>query len=110
MQPSDSSRLPRQLRLLDFLSWPGIAKAIAGSVRSPRFRHGPFVRDGVFDHGGATAPRIAVLLILPSTSWTASASTGKFLSRLNNPPHTIAVYASQWSSPSTTQHLLPGGC
>ena len=24
-QPSDSSRLPQQLRLLDFLSWPGIA-------------------------------------------------------------------------------------
>ncbi len=30
--------------------------------------------------------------------------------RLHSPPHTIAVYASQWSSPSTTQHSLPGGC
>ncbi len=25
-------------------------------------------------------------------------------------PHTIVVYASQWLSPSTTQHSLPGGC
>jgi hypothetical protein len=30
--------------------------------------------------------------------------------RLNSLPHIIAVYASQWSSPSTTQHSLPGGC
>jgi hypothetical protein len=29
--------------------------------------------------------------------------------RLNSLPHTIVVYASQWSSPSTTQHSLPGG-
>ena len=29
--------------------------------------------------------------------------------RLNSLPHIIAVYASQWSSPSTTQHSLPGG-
>src|SRR3954469_13673286 len=28
---------------------------------------------------------------------------------LNPPPHTIAVYASPWSSPSTAQHSLPGG-
>jgi PAS domain-containing protein len=34
----------------------------------------------------------------------------EYLSRLNSLPHTIAVYASQWSSPSTTQHSLPGGC
>src|ERR1700733_5690639 len=33
VQPSDSSRLPRQLRLLDFLSRPGIALATAGGVR-----------------------------------------------------------------------------
>src|ERR1700677_4278907 len=29
--------------------------------------------------------------------------------RLNSLPHIIVVYASQWSSPSTTQHSLPGG-
>ena len=89
---------------------PVIAEATAGQMRSPRFRHVPFVRDGVFDHGGAAAPRITVLFILPSAFSTASASTGSGLSRLNNPPHTIAVYASQWSSPSITQHSLPGGC
>ena len=31
-----------------------------------------------------------------------------WLSRLNNPPHTIAVYASRPPSPTTTQHSLPG--
>src|SRR3954463_722810 len=41
MQPSDSSYLPRQRRPSDFLSWPGIAVATAGSMRSPRFRHDP---------------------------------------------------------------------
>src|SRR5271166_304227 len=47
--PSDSSPVPRQLRLLDFLSRPGIAVATAGQARSPRFRRDPFMRDGVFD-------------------------------------------------------------
>ena len=32
MQPSDSSYLPRQRRPSDFLSWPGIAVATAGSM------------------------------------------------------------------------------
>src|ERR687890_439425 len=41
MQPSDSSYLPRQRRPSDFLSWPGIAVATAGGMRSPRFRHDP---------------------------------------------------------------------
>jgi hypothetical protein len=39
-------------------------------------------------------------------SWV-SASAAWYLSRLNSLPHTIVVYASQWSSPSTTQHSLP---
>ena len=30
--------------------------------------------------------------------------------RLNSSPRTIAVYASPWSLPSTTQHSLPGWC
>src|ERR1700732_5532819 len=34
-QPSDSSRLPPQLRLLDFLSWPGLALRTRGGVGSP---------------------------------------------------------------------------
>ncbi len=78
-------------------------------VRSPRFRRDPFVRDGVFDHGRATAPRIAAPHILPSTSPTVSASAGLCLSRLNSPPHTIVVYASPRTSPPPTQHSLPGG-
>src|SRR5882757_6028481 len=76
-------------------------------MRSPKFRRIPFGRDGVFDHGGASAPRITVPHILPSALSTASASARLCLSRLNSPPHTIAVYASRWSSPATPQHSLP---
>src|SRR4029078_10159779 len=81
MDPSDSSLVPRQLRLLDFLSRPGIAHATAGQTRSPRFRRVPFLRDVGSDPGRATGARIAA-------------------------PH---MYASPWSSPSTPQHSLPGG-
>jgi len=81
----------------------------AGQMRSPRFRRVPFVRDGVFDHGRASAPRIAAPHILPSTHPTVSASAGLCISRLNSPPHTIAVYASPLTSPSKTQNSLPGG-
>jgi len=108
MQPSDSSYLPRQRRPSDFLSWPGIAVATAGGMRSPRFRRVPFGRNGVFDHGRAVAPRMTVRNMLPSTFSTVSAPANLYLSRLNNPLHTIAVYASPWSSPSTPQHSLPG--
>src|SRR5579864_3503927 len=77
-------------------------------VGYPRFRRDPFVRDGVFDLGRATAPRITAPHISPSTTLKASASTTLLLTRLNSPPRTIAVYASPWSLPSTTQHSLPG--
>ena len=78
-------------------------------ARSPRFRRDPFVRDGVFDLGRATAPRMTAPRMLPSVTLKASAPTTLPLTRLNSPPHTIAVYASPWSSPSKTQHSLPGG-
>src|ERR1700674_5635059 len=78
------------------------------NVRSPRFRRDPFVRDVVFDHGRASAPRIAVPHMLPSTLLTASASARSWISWLNSTPHTITVYASQSPSPATTQHSLPG--
>ena len=81
-----------------------------GEMRSPRFRRVPFVRDGVSDLGRAPAPRISVPSVLPSTLSTVSASATLCLSRLNVPPHTIAVYASPRSSPSAAQHSLPGGC
>jgi len=74
----------------------------------PRFRRDPSVRDAVFDHGRASAPRIAGPHMLPSTLLTVSASAKLCLSRLNSTPHTITVYASQPSSPATTQHSLPG--
>ena len=77
-------------------------------VRPPRFQRDPFERDGFFDHGRATAPRLAGPLMLPSTFPTVSASaTG--ISRLIGPPHSIAVYASRPPSPTElAQHSLPG--
>ena len=45
----------------------------------------------------------------PSTFVTASASAILCMSWLNRRPHTVAVYASQRSSPSATQHSLTGG-
>ena len=108
-QPSDSSPLPRQLRLLDFPSWPGIAVATAGGMRSPRFRRDPFIRDVASDPGRATVPCIAAPHMLPSAVATASAPATSRISWLNPTPHMIAVYASPWSSPAPTQHSLPGG-
>ena len=109
MQPSDSSPVPRQLRLLDFLSWPGIACATAGQARSPKFRRVPFARNGVFDHGRASAPRINGAAHVAFDVCDRLGPCDLKLSRLNNPLHAIVVYASSWSSPSTTQHSLPGG-
>ena len=77
-------------------------------ARSPRFRRVPFLRDVVFDHGRASAPRIAVPHMLPSTLLTVSASATFELSRLNSTPHRIVMYASQPTSPPPTQHSLPG--
>ena len=109
MQPSDSSSVPRQLRLLDFLSRPGIAQATAGQTRSPRFRRDPSVRDVASDPGRATVPRITAPHMLPSAIATASAPATSRISWLNPTPQMITVYASPWSSPSPTQHSLPGG-
>lgn len=83
------------------------AGARAGQVRSPLVRRFPFARDGVFDHGRASAPRMAAPHMLPSTILTASASTDFGFSRLNSPPHAIAVDASRRSSPPAPQHSLP---
>ncbi len=85
---------------LGFPPRPGIAMATAGRMRSPRFRRLPFVPDGVFDHGRASAPRKTAPHMSPSALSTASASAGLCLSRLNSRPRTIAVYASRRSSPS----------
>src|SRR5271155_4441867 len=108
MGPSDSSPVPRQLRLLDSLSRSRTASAIVDQARSPRFRRCLFARDGVFDPDGATASRIATPHMLPSTLLNGSAPAIFWLSWLNSPPHAIVVYASQPPSPTTTQHSLPG--
>mgnify|MGYP001178114957 CR=1 FL=1 len=103
MNPSDSSPVPRQLRLLDFLSRPGIALATAGQMRSPRFRHVPFVRDEVFDPSRAFTPRITAhpYCLQPRRR---SRPLHPALSRLNSSPHTIAVYASWPSSPTDSRN------
>src|SRR5690349_5716420 len=72
--------------LLSFPPRPGSARAAAGGRRSPRFRRVPFRRDVVSDPGRATAPRIAVPHILPSTFPTASASATSGISGLNTYP------------------------
>jgi hypothetical protein len=79
------------------------------SVRPLRFQRIPFRRDVIFNPGGATAPRITVPHMLPSTLVTGSASATLGISRLNLTPQQIAVYASQSPSPTPTQHSLPGG-
>ncbi len=82
---------------------------LRATLRSPRFRRVPFGRDGVLDHGRASAPRLAAPHMLPSTIATVSASAGSLMSRLNSPPRPIAVYASPGPSPAKTQHSLLGG-
>src|SRR5438270_10436403 len=77
-------------------------------MRSLRFRRVPSGRDVAFDPRGATASRIAMPPILPSTVPSVSASATFFLSWLNPPPHPITVYASHPPSPTTAQHSLPG--
>ena len=52
---------------------------------------------------------MAVHNVLPSTLSNVSASASLNFSRLNIPLRMIAVYASQPSSPATTQHSLEGG-
>ena len=86
------------------------ALVTSGDTRSPRFRRDPFVRDVALDHGRATVPRVAAPHMLPSTVATVSAPASSRFSRLNPTPHTITVYASPWSSPSTAQHSFPGRC
>src|SRR5207245_9188292 len=48
-------------------------------------------------------------IMLHTTTLKSVAPTTLLLTQRNRPPHTISVYASPWSSPSKTQHSLPGG-
>src|SRR3954447_6487900 len=95
--------------LLSFPPRPKTAWAAAGDSRSPRFRRDPFVRELVSDPGRATVPRIAAP---PHVAFGALDRLGPcvdvhFVAPYS--PHTIAVYASPWSSPSTPQHSLQAG-
>jgi len=97
---------------LRFLTFPMRASRLCSlwpDMRPLRFRRAPFGRDGTFDLGGATASRIVMPHMLPSTVPSVSASATFFLSWLNPPPHPITVYASHPPSPTTAQHSLPGG-
>src|SRR6202048_447370 len=97
-----------RLRLLTFPMRTRPLCSLWAGMRPLRFRRVPFGRDGTFDPGGATASRIAMPHILPSTVPSVSASATFFLSWLNPPPHPITVYASHPPSPTTAQHSLPG--
>ena len=97
---------------LRFLTFPMRTSRLCSlwpDMRSLRFRRAPFGRDGTFDPGGATASRIVMPHMLPSTVPSVSASAKFHLSWLNPPPHPITVYASHPPSPTTAQHSLPGG-
>src|SRR6201994_2836830 len=96
---------------LRFLTFPMRTSRLCSlwpDMRPLRFQRAPFGRDGTFDPGGATASRIAMPHMLPSTVPSVSASAKFFLSWLNPPPHPITVYASHPPSPTTAQHSLPG--
>jgi hypothetical protein len=104
----------RRLRLLAFPARTGAAPAARRSATTPRFQRDPFRRDAVFHSGRATAPRIPVPHMLPSTLLTVSASaSSEFRSSITHPTESLytlrsRVYASQPLSPTTTQHSLPG--
>src|ERR1700719_3969542 len=97
---------------LRFLTFPMRTSRLCSlwpDMRPLRFRRAPFGRDVAFDPGGATASRIAMPHMLPSTVPSVSASAKFFLSWLNPTPHPITAYASHPPSPTTAQHSLPGG-
>src|ERR1700738_5263426 len=97
---------------LRFLTFPMRTSRLCSlwpDMRPLRFRRAPFGRDVAFDPGGATASRIAMPHMLPSTVPSVSASAKFFLSWINPTPHPITVYASHPPSPTTAQHSLPGG-
>jgi hypothetical protein len=73
MQPSDSSSVPRQLRLLEF-------------------RRDPSVRDVASDPGRATVPRITAPHMLPSAVATASApAISRFRGSIPHPKRSLCT-------------------
>src|SRR5689334_24917236 len=95
---------------LRFLTFPMRTSRLCSlwpDVRPLRFRRVPFGRDVAFDPGGATASRIAMPHMLPSTVPSVSASAKFFLSWLNPTPHPITVYASHPPSPTLRNTRFP---
>src|SRR4029078_5372413 len=88
---------------------PDTPAPLRSNPRPPRFRCDPFARDVAFDPGRASAPRMSVPHMLPSSEGKPSAPALSDLSWLNPTSHAIAVYASQPLSPVATQHSLPSG-
>ena len=82
--------------------------AAVGGVRPPGFRPDPFVRDVASGPGRATGPCLAVPAQIAFGIIDDLGLCNIAISWLNPTPHTIAVYASSWPSPNTTQHSLPG--
>jgi hypothetical protein len=78
------------------------------AARSPSFRCIPFARDVFFDPGRATAPRIAVPHILPSTFLTASAPALLSISWLDRHPMQSLCTLRGRRCRRLTQHSLPG--
>src|SRR5271165_2986797 len=73
---------------LRFLTFPMRTSRLCSlwpDMRPLRFRRVPFGRDVAFDPGGATASRIAMPHMLPSTVPSVSASAELLLSWLNPP-------------------------
>jgi hypothetical protein len=76
---------------LRFLTFPMRASRLCSlwsGMRPLRFRRVPFGRDVTFDPGGATASRITMPHILPSTVPSVSASATLLISWLNLPANT----------------------
>jgi hypothetical protein len=87
----------------------GSACAVRSDTRSPRFRRVPFVRDGVFDHGGAAVPRITAVPVLPSTLFTASASaSSSFRGSISHPIRLLCTLRSGRRLPPRNTHYQAG--
>src|ERR1700730_18634814 len=78
------------------------------SVGSPRFRRDPFVRDGVFDLGRASAPRITVPHMLPSATLKASASAICFRGSITHPAGLLCTLRRGRCLPQRNTHYQAG--
>src|ERR1700723_1337474 len=96
-----------RLRFLTFPVRSSPLCSLGPAMRPLRFRRVPFGRDVAFDPGGATASRMAMPHMLPSTVPSVSASAKLLLSWLNPPPPRHPVYARHGPSPTPQYHSLP---